>query len=286
MGKIYRALQRSGKTFYEKDVPKGALNENALTSMEKNALGRAGRYYRLKAVQKRVLSQNVQMPSTNQIDSRLTYLGLGKDQISQQPIKELNQSLHRIDYYIENPGFFLNQKFGYDLSAETDFKLNLLSILLERRMFVLESYDKLVGKMKNYDLRRLIKRISDSNVKASIEKIFNELQMKNSILKKEYQKIEKLRLNINSEQQKYSPSPEELTEKENKTSKYFPIKKSVTTLVMGTLLILIAFLIAVSSFVNISVPDILNSTFLIILGFFFGQAIGNLSSFKETQKLQ
>ena len=65
MGKIYRALQRSGNVFYEKDVSKGALNENALTSMEKKALGRAGRYYRLKAVQKRALSQNVQMPSTN-----------------------------------------------------------------------------------------------------------------------------------------------------------------------------------------------------------------------------
>jgi prolipoprotein diacylglyceryltransferase len=53
---------------------------------------------------------------------------------------------------------------------------------------------------------------------------------------------------------------------------------------MGILLILITSIFAVAPFVNIQVPDILNSTFFIILGFFFGQAIGRLASFKETKK--
>lgn len=286
MGKIHRALQRSGKSFYEKDVSKGALKENALTSIEKKALRRAGRYYKLKDVSKRVLSQNAQIPSSNQIDSRLMDLGLSQDQIAQQTIKELNQSLHRIDYYIARPETFLKQKFGHHVDSEADFKLNLLPILLERRMFVLESYDKLLGQRKNYHLRSLTKRISDSNVKSSIEKIFSDLQIKNSILKKEYRKIEKLRLNINSEQQKYSSRSEELTERENKTSKYFYAGEFVTTLIMGILLILTALSIAIAPFVKVSVPDILSSTFLIILGFFFGQAIGKLASFRETKKIE
>jgi prolipoprotein diacylglyceryltransferase len=58
----------------------------------------------------------------------------------------------------------------------------------------------------------------------------------------------------------------------------------MTTLMMGILLILITSIIAIAPFVNIQVPDILNSTFFIILGFFFGQTIGRLASFKETKK--
>jgi hypothetical protein len=240
MDKISRALQRSGKSFDENDVSKSTLNENALTSMEKQALCGAGRYSRLKDVQKRVLSQKEQMPSSNQLDSRLLDLGLGKDQISQQTIKGLNLSLQRIDYYIARPESFLNHKFRHNVGSETDFKRNLLPILLERRMFVLESYDQLVDSSKNHDLRYLIKNISDSNVKSSIEKIFNDLQMKNSILKKEYRKIEKLRLDIHSKQQKYSSPFKELSEGKDKTPPYFQSRETVTTLIMGILLILTA----------------------------------------------
>jgi hypothetical protein len=128
------------------------------------------------------------------------------------------------------------------------------------------------------------KRISDISVKSSIEKILDDLQIKNSFLKKEYQKLEKLRLIIYSEQQKFSSIFEELTERRDKTSNYFQSRESMTTLMMGILLILITSIIAIAPFVNIQVPDILNSTFFIILGFFFGQTIGRLASFKETKK--
>jgi hypothetical protein len=286
MGKIYKALKRSGYAFNEKDAFKRPLNENALTSLEKKALGRAGRYYRLKDVSKRVLSQNAQIPSLNKIDSRLMDLGLSKDQISKQNIKELNKSLHQIDGYIAHPESFLKQNFRGIVDSETDLELNILPILLERRLFVLESYNELVSKMKIYDLRRLINGISDKNIKFSIEKILYDLQMKDSVLKKEYQKIEKLRRNLYFEQQKFSSVPKGPTERRNKKWKYFLSDVPVITAIMGTLLILIAFLIAITPFVNILVPDILNSTFLIILGFFFGQGIGRLASFREPKKIE
>ena len=286
MGKIYKALKRSGNAFNERDVSKRGLNENALTSMEKKALGRTGRYYRLKDVSKKVLSQSEQIPALNKIDSLLRDLGLGKDRISQQNLKELNKSINQIDGYIAHPESFLKQQFTDSADSETDFKLDILPILLERRMFVLECYNELVSKMKIYDLRRLSKRISDMSVKSSIEKILNDLQLKDSILMKEYQKLEKLRLNIYSEQQKFSSMSKELTQRSNKKSKHFQSGVPVTTLIMGTLLMLMAFLIAIATFVDISVPDILNSTFLIILGFFFGQGMGGLASFRESKKTE
>jgi hypothetical protein len=284
MGKIYSALQRSGNVFSEKNITKRTLNENSLTASEKRTLRRAGRKYEQKDASGKASSQDLQIPSLKKIDSRLMDLGLSKAQISQQSIKELNQSLNQIDGYIARPESFLKQKFLGIVNSETDFKLTILPILLERRMLVLETYDELVGRMKKYALGRLIKGISDTNVKSSIEKIFNDLQIKDSVLRKEYQKIEKSRLSIYSEQQKFSSIFKELTEKRNKTSEYFQSSEFMTTLIMGILLILTISLIAIAPFVKIKVPDILNKTFFIILGFFFGQGIGRLASLREAKE--
>jgi len=282
MGKIYRALKRSDNIFYQKDFSKRALSEKAqLTSLEKKGLGRAISSFTQKDVSKRALNDKAQITLLKKIDSRLLDFGLGKDQISQQSLKELNQSLNRIDSCIVRPKSFLQQKFNMTINSEIDFKLKIVPILLERRNFVLESIDELVSRRKIYDLRRLVKRIPDISVKSSMEKSLDDLQIKNSFLKKEYQKLEKLRLNIYSEQQKFSSIFKELTERRDKKSKYFQSRESITTLMMGILLILITSLIAIAPFVNIQVPDILNSTFLIILGFFFGQTIGRLAGFKN-----
>lgn len=282
MGKIYSALKRSDNIFYQKDFSKRALSEKAqLTSIEKKGLGRAIRSFTQKDFSKRALNDKAQIALLKKIDSRLTDLGLGKDQISKQSIKELNQSLHRIDSCLVRPKSFLQQKFKETIKSETDFKLKIVPILLERRVFVLESIDELVSGRKIYNLRRLVERMPDISIKFSMEKNLDDLQIKNSFLKKEYQKLEKLRLNIYSEQQKFSSIFKELTERRDKKSKYFQSRESITTLMMGILLILITSLIAISSFVNIQVPDILNGTFLIILGFFFGQTIGRLAGFKN-----
>lgn len=285
MGKISEALKRSGDVIGEKNFTKRTLNKNALTPLEKRLLRRAGRHYEQKNAPISSLGQNQQIPSSEKIDSLLMDLGLSKAHISQQTIKELNQSLSRIDGYIARPKSFLKQNFRDTVNSETDFKLYILPVLLERRRLVLENYDELVGRIKNYDLRLLIKRISDTNVKSSIDKILNDLQKKNLILKKEYQKIEKARQDIYFEQQKFSSMRKESSENINKTSKFFHARGSVITWIMGTLLILIALVIAISPYANTPVPDILISTFLIILGFFFGHGIGRFASFRETKKL-
>jgi hypothetical protein len=206
--------------------------------------------------------------------------GLGKDQISKQSLKELNQSLHRIDSCIVRPQSFLEQKFKNIINSVTDFKLKVLPILLERRMFVLENIDEAVSNTKIDNLRRLVKRTPDISVKSSMERNLDDLQIKNTILKKEYQKLEKLRLNIYSEQQNFSSIFKELTGSREKTSKYLQNRESITTLMMGILLILMTLSIVIAPFVNIQVPNILNGAFLIILGFFFGQAIGRLARLK------
>jgi predicted transcriptional regulator len=284
MGKISEAFKRSGDVIDEKHFLKRTLNENALSPLEKRLLRRAGRHYERKKAPMSASGQNQQIPLSKKIESLLKDLGLDKAHISQQTIKELNQSLSRIDGYIARPNFFLKQNFGDTVNSEKDFKLYILPVLLERRRLVLETYDDLVGGIKDYDLRLLTKEISDTNVKSSIEKILNDLQKKNLILKKEYQKIEKARRDIYFEQQKFSSMHKESSENINKTSRFFPAGESMITWIMGTLLIFIALVIAIAPFANTPVPDIFNITFPIILGFFFGRGIGRFASFRETKK--
>ena len=285
MGKISEALKRSGDVLGENYFAKRTLNKNALTPLEKRLLRRAGRGSEQRNVTISASGQNQQIPSSEKIDSLLRDLGLGKAHISQQTIQELSHSLRRIDGYIARPKSFLKHNFRDTVNSETDFKLYILPVLLERRRLVLENYDELVGRIKDYDLRLLIKRISDINVKSSMEKILNDLQKKNLILKNEYQKIEKARQDIYFEQQKFSSMPKESSENINKTSKFFHAGESVTTWIMGALLILITLVIAIAPYGNTPVPDILISVFLIILGFFFGHGIGKFASFRKTKKM-
>ena len=281
MGKIYSALKRSDNLFHQQDFTQIALNEKAqLTSSEKKALGRVIHGFKQKDVPKKASNEKAQSKLLKKIDTRLMDLGLGKDQIAKQGIKELNQSLNRIDSCVLRPEAFLKQNFKDSINSETDFKLKIVPILLERRIFVLESIDELVSTRKIFDLRRLIKGVPDLRIKAAIEKSLDDLQKKDLLLKKEHQKLEKLRFNIYSEQQKFSSIFKKLAALKDKTPEPSRGREAITTLIMGIMLILITSIFAIAPFVNIKVPDILASAFLIILGFFFGQAIGRLTSFK------
>jgi hypothetical protein len=248
------------------------------------AFRRAESDYQREQAAKRWSSENAKFTLIEKLESRLVALGLGKDQISTQNLKELRQSLHRVDGWIANPGSFLKLELREIVHSETYFKLNIVPILIERKKLILDYVDELVSERKIKNIRQLVKQVSNKNVSASIVKILDELQTKNSLLKREYQKLEDMRLNINYEkQQKFTHISEELTERKNGTRKYLQNRESMTTLMMAILLILITLSIAIAPFVNIQVPDILNNTFLIILGFFFGQTIGRLTRFKKTK---
>jgi hypothetical protein len=276
MGKIFRALRRSGNSFDQNSISKRTIRENAQISLlERRALSGYDNVFDKRKILKNSINENRgRLTLLNNIDSRLKVLGLGKDQISKQSLKELNKSLQRIDGYISNPESIYKQKYKHNANSEIDFKLSILPILLERKMFTLESFNELVSKKKILNLRRLTKKISDKSVKSSIDKIIDDLQIKDSIIKKEYQKLEKLRLYIYSDQQKLSSIFEELRKFRKRSPKFARWRGSMTRLMTGILLILITFFMVAAPFANIQIPNILNSTFLIILGFFFGQTIG------------
>jgi hypothetical protein len=206
-------------------------------------------------------------------DYQLMALGLSKDQISKQSLKELTNSLSRIDGYIDCPNSFFKAVGKGNASSEKEFRHNVLPILLEHRLLVLDSMNDLVSSCKLMNLKRLTKRISDQNIKFSIEKVLNDLQKKDSIFRKEHRKLVKLRLDLYSELQRFPLLLQELTSSRKQPSHKIDNQESITILVAGIMLILMISSIAVAPFMNVQIPSILRTTFLIILGFFFGRSI-------------
>ena len=130
----------------------------------------------------------------------------------------------------------------------------------------------------------LLQEMADDGIRTSIEKIINELHAKDKILKKEYQKLEQLRLSINDEQQQAQKDFSEeihkkkpIIEKKEKPRKSVRVRNSPGILIMGILLICLTFFIALAPFYHIQVPNILNSAFFILLGFFMGLTTANLA---------
>ena len=274
MGKIYRALERSGNQFTPQHISNGALRkEFQITVSEKRALGGNVGVFNEKDIALRANDGIKDSAILEKTETQLMALGLGKDQISKQGLKELNKSLHRIDGYVESPDSFFIEVGADNPDTETNFRLAVLLVILERRMFVLDRINQVVSSSKLLNLRRLTKSISDRNVKSAIEKIINDLQRKDSVFGKEHQRLEKLRLDIYSEQQKFASIWHEFTDFGQPSPKNVQNRASMTTLMTGVLLIVITSSMAAALFMDIPIPLYLNSAFFVILGFFFGQAI-------------
>jgi hypothetical protein len=123
------------------------------------------------------------------IESLLVELGLGEEHILKQNYGQLKQSYNRINLFIERPqSFFKLQTEKKTLSKIPDCQI-LQKVLLIRKKHILGCFDKLITDKKLKIINQLAKKICDSQIRLAIEKILKDLQVKNDLLMKEYEKI-------------------------------------------------------------------------------------------------
>jgi hypothetical protein len=70
----------------------------------------------------------------------------------------------------------------------------------------------------------------------------------------------------------------------SETLQSFLARESVATIVGGFLLILIALVLLIAMFFKLTAPEIINNSFLVILGYFFGQATSNVLSHAKVKE--
>jgi len=124
------------------------------------------------------------------LESRLMKLGLGRDQIAKQSLKEIKQSLLLMTACISNPESYLRLD---DIDNPVNgWQTKIINALAERKKNALERYSALITSEKVENIRRLTKKIGNQEIEKEIEKNLVHLLIKETMVSEEYHKLEEV----------------------------------------------------------------------------------------------
>jgi hypothetical protein len=230
---------------------------------------------------------SIQQQSKTYFESQLTQLGLGEEQIKQQTLEELQQSLENINDAIKNPDTFgvlnlrINPQSGAVIASNgsgAHVTLGILPILLERKKLILQRIRLLKGEEKIETIQDLVRNIPDEKVQEKLNREISELKSESQKIREQEQQVQKVQ---NEEQVRtqleIAKLSMELFERRSKVWLSFLERESVATILGEILLILITLAQIGSMLLKIPPSDTLNNTFLVVLGYFFGQSTGRVA---------
>ena len=216
-------------------------------------------------------------------DSTLGPLELTKEKILEKDLAALKSSLKEIDHLISIHESFPTVKIKISATAgaiiatanqEAHFEIGILSILLERKKLILERIGLIENKNAISSIIDLINQINDTELKSKLDQELKDLKTRSEIVHIEAKNIEQLQIEekIRAEERAFQM---QLTLIQNKKEylKMFLEKQSMATLVGAILLILITFALIIAVFFKGQTTEILNNALLVLLGYFFGQAV-------------
>ncbi|GIJ10959.1 hypothetical protein ACFFMR_17105 [Micromonospora andamanensis] len=212
-------------------------------------------------------------------EPQLSQLGLGKDQIQRQTLDELKISLEVIDKAADHPDSFgklrvsiTPQSGAIIVKDETSahFEVGILPILLERRMHILARIRALEVEQEVSNLEEELAQSSDDAEKSRL--IEDELEEKRGEETLLQERLTGGAGVANSGREELLFQVELQARKTAIRQSWFA-RESVASLVGGLLLMVLATTMIVAMFAGTTVSDIISNAFLVILGYFFGQAV-------------
>ncbi|MEU4217179.1 hypothetical protein [Actinoplanes sp. NPDC026623] len=212
-------------------------------------------------------------------EPQLSQLGLGRDQIQQHSLDELKIILQAIDKAIEHPDSFgklrisINAQAGavivkHDSSAH--FEVGILPILLERRMQVL-------GRIKALEVEQDVTNLEDELARSTDDTERSRVIEEELAEKRREEVILQQRLTDEAKPIKEGQEDllfqVELQARKTAIRQSWFARESIASLVGGFLLLALAATMIVAMFAGTAVSEIVSNAFLVILGYFFGQAV-------------
>lgn len=170
-----------------------------------------------------------------------------------------------IDYYL--PPDVASATVGYGFYPS--------SILMDRKKVILDLINTISRSKKINSLKELIENISDTKLRVKIDKELKDYNKQTHEIEKQERDLSKEEKDLeNSKKQlEISKSKLEILEKKSQIWLTFLAKESVASIIGALLLIIIAVSLLISMFLKIQTTEIVESTFLLILGYFFGHAV-------------
>jgi hypothetical protein len=214
---------------------------------------------------------------------QLIPLGLSEEQIVRQTLGELEQSLETVNDALKNPESFgvlplrITAEAGAIISrssSEAQFEVGILPILLERKRLILDRIRLLVGQEKIENLQDKIKSSPDNDARIELEEQISKVKEDVQRLKEQDSQRAELEEKLSSDKRL------EFKFWKDKAETLLPLleRESVATIVGSLLLVVITFALLIAMFLKLPTTEIVNNSFLVLLGYFFGQTISKVSS--------
>ena len=213
---------------------------------------------------------------------------LGTQQIEEQSLEELERSLELINHMIDHPEQFGVFKVkatatAFVISTDSHFELGILPFLLERKRLILERIAFLRGAQEIERIKDVIKETTDTDVQTRLVNMVSELQVEFHASLEKLRATERERIDAEVDQTvKLQRAAAETFQIKSKVWLSFLQRESMATLIGAVLLILITLTLISFNIFNKEAADILNNAFLVILGYFFGQAVGRTPAREDT----
>jgi len=215
----------------------------------------------------------------NFFEPQLARLGLSADQIEQQNLEELNESLKKINDAIAQPQAFgtLKMSIGptglFVVKAESHFEVGILPLLLERKALILRRIKTLGGERRIETLKDLVATVADADLRTKIEGEVSALAEQSRRLAEQESTLSQAQAEqIAKRDEALAKLRAEIFERRLKAWTNFFAKESVATYIGAFLLIVVMLVQIIAMFTGDKYKsEIINNAFLLLLGYFFGQ---------------
>lgn len=203
--------------------------------------------------------------------------GVDIDSVKTDNITILREKLQIIESLLLDKNFTVENAYivtsDYDFVVMEDnnlqgFYFEITSLLLRSKEYVLEKINQLEQFNTVTSLKDAISELQESDVRIKLEQKINELQIQNEELLRVKEQINE---NFNKEIE-FGKHKVEILEKRTNIFLKFLDKESIASIVGAVLLLLMGISLIIMMFYEINPIQIVQSAFLLILGYFFGHS--------------
>jgi len=218
-------------------------------------------------------------------EPQLASMKLGVSDIEAQNLEELQASLIKINDAIDNAAAFGTVRvkpdagirfwvIDQDRDRDATIEVGILPLLLERKSLILKRIAALQPQEQLNDIKDLVNSlVKDEGLRGEL---LDSIQQSGQRARIEADALEQEATQTEAQRERFMRLQVELQERRSAIWLSFLQRESVASIVGAILLLGLGIALIVAMFTHTSTSEVVANSFLLILGYFFGQASGRM----------
>jgi hypothetical protein len=235
------------------------------------------------------LERKLEEKAYNEIDLIISKQGLSQENLDSLETTELKEKLEFINQHLDDKSkaqelarIRFKRDEDFQLPKEIDqtmigWNFGPEKNLLDKKKYVLDliKRNSTEKSLQNFD--SLIETLDDAPLKTKLKEGVENFKNESGELAKEERKLDEKEKQLTSEDREIERSQRKLDLLDKKSKIWTKIlsKEAMTPSIGGFLLILLSLTLVVAMFVNVEITETIETSFLLILGYFFGQSLSS-----------